>query len=309
MADTPKTLHVSAGPHITGPVSTRSIMGAVLVALLPTAIASGFIFGWRAWAVIAVTTAACVLFEWLYCLLMKKPNTIGDVSAVVTGVILAFNLPSTIPFWIAVIGAFVAIVVTKQLFGGIGCNFANPALVGRIVLFIGFTGRMTAYGFPVDATAGATPLVQLHSSTGAAMFKDLFLGTTGGVLGETCALTLILGGIFLVVIKVISPIIPLAYVGTVAVFSLVLGQDVLGQVFAGGLLLGAIFMATDYTTSPFTKIGKVIYGIFLGLITCLIRFYGSYAEGVSFALLLGNILVPYINNLTRQKPLGGAKAK
>jgi electron transport complex protein RnfD len=284
----------------------------VIIALLPALVASALIFGARALLVVGVTTAACVGFEYLYCLLMKKPIPVGDLSAVVTGLILAFNLPATIPLWIAIIGAFVAIVVTKQLFGGLGYNFANPALVGRLALFVGFAGRMTSYAFPktsVDALASATPLVAGNSVEGKDMLLNLLLGVHGGVLGETCALALILGGIYLVATKTISAAIPVAYIGTVAVFSLLAGEDVVLQLLSGGLLLGAIFMATDYVTSPFTLKGKIVYGIGLGIITCLIRFYGNMAEGVSFALLLMNLLVPYINGLTRQKPLGGAKAK
>ena len=196
--------------------------------------------------------------------------------------------------------------------GGLGFNFANPALLGRIVLFIGFAGRMTAYAFPqtdIDALASATPLVAGNSMAGKDMLLQLLLGAHGGVLGETCAVALILGGIYLIATKTISAAIPLSYIGTVAVLSLVLGQDVVLQLFSGGLLLGAFFMATDYVTSPFTFTGRIVYGVCLGVITCIIRFYGNMAEGVSFALLLMNLLVPYINDLTRQKPLGGAKAK
>ena len=256
-----KKLIVTASPHITNHTSTRGLMLNVCIALLPALVASTLIFGARALLVTGVTVGACVGFEALYCVVMKKPVPVGDFSAVVTGMILAFNLPATIPLWIAIIGAFVAIVVAKQLFGGLGFNFANPALLGRIVLFIGFAGRMTAYAFPqtdIDALASATPLVAGNS---------------------------------------------------MAVLSLVLGQDVVLQLFSGGLLLGAFFMATDYVTSPFTFTGRIVYGVCLGVITCIIRFYGNMAEGVSFALLLMNLLVPYINDLTRQKPLGGAKAK
>lgn len=304
-------LIVTSSPHITDNASTRKLMGNVLIALAPTAVASGFIFGFRAILVIAVTVGACIGFEALYCRLLKKEIPIGDLSAVVTGVILAFNLPSTLPLWMAVVGAFIAIVIVKQLFGGLGANFANPALVARIALFLGFAGRMTAYGFPthtVDALAGATPLVAGQSIEATSIFTQLLLGAHGGVLGETCALTLILGGVYLIVTKTINAAIPLVYIGTVAVFSLVAGQDVLLQIFSGGLLLGAFFMATDYVTSPFTTKGKIVFGIGLGVITCLIRFYGTMAEGVSFSILLMNLLVPYINDLTRQKPLGGGKA-
>lgn len=302
-----KKLVVTASPHITDSVTTRGIMLNVVFALLPTIVAAGLIFGARAWLLTGVTVAACVGFEALYNVLMKQPQTVGDFSAVVTGVILACNLPSTLPLWIAVIGAFVSIVVTKMLFGGLGCNFANPALVGRMVLFIGFAGRMTHYGFPQnasDAVASATPL----AATGTP-YLTLLLGTHGGVLGETCALTLILGGIYLIATKTISAAIPLSYLATVALFSLLAGQDPLAQILSGGVMLCAFFMATDYVTSPFTTLGRIVFGIGIGIITCVIRFYGNMAEGVSFSLLIMNLLVPYINGLTRQKPLGGAAKK
>lgn len=305
-----KKLIVSASPHITSHETTRGIMLNVCAALLPALIASSLIFGARALLVTGVTVASCVGFEALYCILLKKPVPVGDFSAVVTGMILAFNLPVSIPLWIAIIGAFVAIVVAKQLFGGLGHNFANPALLGRIVLFISFAGRMTAYTYPetdVDVLATATPLVA--GAQGKDIIVKLLLGTHGGMLGETCAAALLLGGLYLIATKTISAAIPLSYIGTVAVLSLILGQDVLLQLLSGGLMLGAFFMATDYVTSPFTFKGRIVYGICLGVLTCLIRFFGNMAEGVSFALLLMNLLVPYLNELTRQKPLGGVKAK
>ena len=305
-----KKLIVTASPHITNHTSTRGLMLNVCIALLPALVASTLIFGARALLVTGVTVAACVGFGALYCVVMKKPVPVGDFSAVVTGMILAFNLPATIPLWIAIIGAFVAIVVAKQLFGGLGFNFANPALLGRIVLFIGFAGRMTAYAFPqtdIDALASATPLVAGNSMAGKDMLLQLLLGAHGGVLGETCAVALILGGIYLIATKTISAAIPLSYIGTVAVLSLVLGQDVVLQLFSGGLLLGAFFMATDYVTSPFTLKGKLVYGVALGIVTFAIREWGSYAEGVSFALLFMNLWVPYINDLTRQTPYGYIK--
>ena len=308
----PKKLVVTASPHIVDQSSTRGLMGHVIIALMPALVASAFIFGFRALLVTGVTVAACVGFEALYCVLMKKPVPVGDLSAVVTGLILAFNLPATIPLWIAVVGAFIAIVVVKQLFGGIGCNFANPALVGRIALFVGFAGRMTAYAFPetdIDVLATATTLVAGKSLSSMDMLFNLAFGIHGGVLGETCSVMLLLGGIYLIVTRTISAAIPVAYLGTVAVLSLVFGQDVVLQLLGGGLLLGAFFMATDYVTSPFTLKGKIVYGIGLGVITCAIRFWGNMAEGVSFSLLIMNLLVPYINDLTRQKPLGGVKSK
>ncbi len=303
---------VKASPHIRDNSSTQKIMLDVIIALCPAIIASGIIFGLRALLLIAVTVIACVAFEYLYCKLMKKPIPVGDLSAVVTGILLAFNLPSTFPFWMAVIGAFVSIVIVKQLFGGLGHNFANPAIVGRIVLAVSFAGRMTNYAFPtfeggVDALASATPLVATRNAD--LPLLQLFLGVHGGVLGETCAAALLLGGIWLVARKVISPVIPVTYLATVAVISLIAGQEPLVQLLSGGLMLGAIFMATDYVTSPYTLTGKLVFGLGLGIITCAIRFWATSAEGVSYAILLMNVFVPYINDLTRQKPLGGAKKK
>lgn len=306
-----KKLLVTASPHILDNSTSGGLMGNVIIAMVPALIASVIIFGARVLLLTGVTVLSCVVFEWLTCKLLKRTNPIGDLSAVVTGMILSFNLPSTMPLWMAVIGAFVSIVVVKQLFGGIGFNFANPALVGRIVLAVSFAGRMTAYGYPktasIDALASATPLVAGNSVAGKDMLIPLLLGTHGGVLGETCAVALILGGIYLIITKTISPVTPIAFIGTVAVMSLLLGKDVITQLLSGGLLLGAFFMATDYVTCPFTRSGKLIYGICLGVITCTIRFYGNMAEGVSYALLIMNLFVPFINDLTRQKALGGAK--
>ena len=303
---------VKASPHIRDNSSTQKIMLDVIIALCPAIVASGIVFGWRALLVIGVTAAASVAFEYLYCYLMKKPITISDLSAVVTGILLAFNLPSTIPLWIAILGSFVAVVIAKQMFGGLGHNFANPAIVGRIVLAVSFAGRMTAYAYPavpggVDALAGATPLVATQHAD--LPLLQLFLGAHGGVLGETCAAALLLGGVYLVARRVISPAIPVTYLATVALVSLLAGQEPLVQLLSGGLMLGAIFMATDYVTSPYTLTGKLVYGVGLGVITCAIRFWASSTEGVSYAILLMNLFVPYINDLTRQKPLGGAKKK
>ena len=306
-------LIVTASPHITDKATTRGLMGNVIIALVPCIVASAIIFGWQALVLVAVTTASCVVFEYLYCALMKKPNTVGDLSAVVTGIILALNLPVSMArpsvIWIAVVGAFVAIVLVKELFGGLGMNFANPALVGRIVLFSGFTARMTAWVYPnaaVDALSAATPLGVADKANLPIM--ELFLGVHGGVLGETCILAILLGFVYLVATKTISPAIPVTYVATVAVMSLLCGQPVLVELFSGGLMFGAVFMATDYVTSPFTLKGKIVFGLGLGLITSLIRFWGNMAEGVSFAILLMNLLVPFINDLTCQVPLGAYKA-
>ena len=303
-------LIVTAAPHITGPDSTQKIMQRVCLALCPTLVAAVIIFGINALILTLVTVAACVFFEWGYCKLVHREVPVGDFSAVVTGMLLAFNLPSTLPWWMAVVGAFISIVIVKQLFGGLGYNFANPAIVGRIALAMGFAGRMTSFGYPrgVDAATAATPLAHI-ADFGPGDYVTLLLGNHGGVLGETCAITLLAGGIYLIVTKVISPIIPVTYLGTVAVLSLVAGQDPIVQLLSGGLILGAFFMATDYVTSPTTQKGKLIFGLGLGVITCAIRFLGTMAEGVSFSILLMNLVVPYIEVLTRQDKLGIAKVK
>ena len=303
-------LIVTAAPHITSPDTTQKIMGRVCLALVPTLVASVFILGFNALILTAVTVAACVAFEYGYCKLMGREVPVGDFSAVVTGLLLAFNLPATLPWWMAVVGAFIAIVIVKQLFGGLGYNFANPAIVARIALAVGFAGRMANYPKPangIDALASATPLAV--DGLGAGEYVTLLLGNHGGVLGETCAITILLGGIYLIATKVISPMIPVSYLGTVAVLSLIAGEDPIVQLLSGGLMLGAFFMATDYVTSPTTRKGKLVFGIGLGVITCAIRFLGTMNEGVSFAILLMNLTVPYIDVLTRQDKLGIAKAK
>lgn len=238
---------------------------------------------------------------------MKREQTIGDLSAVLTGLLLALNLPVTLPFWQAGIGCFAAIVIVKQLFGGLGQNFANPAIVGRIVLMLSFTSNMTSWVIPKyykadEIITGATPLV-----TGDASYKDLFLGNIGGCIGETCSLAILLGGIYLIIRKIISPVTPIAFIGTVALLDLIAGNDVIYNVLAGGLLLGAFFMATDYVTTPITSKGKLIFGIGCGLITFIIRQFGSYPEGISFAILLMNIVTPYIDRFTMAKPFGAKK--
>ncbi len=304
-------LIVTAAPHITSEDTTQKIMQRVSLALVPTLIASVIIFGLNALILTAVTVIACVVFEYLYCKLMGKEIPVGDFSAVVTGLLLAFNLPATLPWWMAVVGAFIAIVLVKQLFGGLGFNFANPAIVGRIALAVGFASRMTNYPLPangIDAFSSATPLA-VAGEVGAESYVTLLLGQHGGVLGETCAITLILGGLYLIWTKVISPVIPVTYIATVAVLSLIGGQDPIYQLLSGGLMLGAFFMATDYVTSPTTTKGKLVFGIGLGIITCAIRFLGTMNEGVSFAILLMNLTVPYIEVLTRQDRLGIAKVK
>lgn len=316
-------LQVGPSPHLTSGGTVPKIMLAVVVALLPTLAASAMVFGPRVLLLTGVTVAACVVFELLYCLLLKKPLPVGDLSAVVTGLILAFNLPPAFPLWMAVIGAFVSIVVAKQLFGGMGFNFANPALVGRIVLQLSFTGEMINYTYPtsragVDALASATPLYVAQSQE--LPLIDMLLGTHAGVLGETCALTLLLGGLFLLVTKVIKPAIPVVYLGGTFLFKFILllaGGAALGAsawqallyLLSGGLLLGAFFMATDYVTCPYTGTGKVVFGLGLAVLTVAMREWSNMHEGVSYALLLMNLLVPYINEATRARPLGVDRKK
>ena len=306
-------LTVSSAPHITGKDSSRSIMLDVIIAMVPALIAATMIFGSRALILTAVTVAACVVFEFLWNKALKKEQTIGDLSAVVTGMLLAFNMPATMPYWMAIIGAAFAIIMVKQLFGGIGYNFVNPAITARIILATSFAGSMTNFAFPVttcDALASATPLaanVAGAFADGSYPFYEMFLGMHGGVIGEVSALALLVGFVYLLIAKVISPVIPVTYVATVAVLAVVFGQNPLFHILGGGLLLGAIFMATDYVTSPYTVKGKIVFGIGLGLITMIIRIFGSMTEGVSYAILLMNLFVPYINRLTRQKPLGAPK--
>ena len=308
-------LILSVSPHLRAKTNTTILMLDVVIALVPALVASVIIFGLRALALVAVCVAACVLAEYLFGLLCKKPCTIGDLSAVVTGILLAFNLPIGLPFWQAVVGSVVAIVVVKQLFGGLGMNFANPAITARIVMFLAFSGTMSNYQIPStsgDLVATATPLVATGSDV-PSLF-NLFIGNNNGCIGETCALALILGCVYLLVRKVISFHIPVIFVATVFILSLLVapdGQSALNyatyQILSGGLMLGAIFMATDYVTSPVTSWGKVIFAIGCGLITFAIRQWGSYPEGVSFSILFMNILTPYINNWTPKKPFGGAK--
>lgn len=297
---------VAASPHVTTKNSTAVIMRDVLIALVPAVIAGCVVFGLRALLVVAVTTAACVFFEWGFEKLCHTPSTISDLSAAVTGVLLAMNLPVSIPLWQAVFGALVAMVAVKGLFGGIGKNFANPAITARIVMFLAFSKTMTAWVFP-DAVSSATPLAMMANGE-SVDYLTLLLGNHGGCLGETSALALLIGFAYLLIRGVISWHTPVCFVGTVFVLSLILGQDAVGQILSGGLMLGAIFMATDYSTTPSTDWGRVLFGIGAGLLTVLIRFYGAYAEGVSFAILFMNILTPYLSKWTRSKPLGGVPA-
>ena len=302
---------VSPSPQIRDNISTSKVMTHVLVALCPALAMSAYVFGGRALMLTGFCMITALIWERLCNLIMKRPDSTKDVSALVTGMLLAFNLPVTMPYWQAAIGTFVAIVIVKQLFGGLGQNFANPAIVGRIVLMLAFTGNMTHWVVPFydpdNIVTGATPLAAAPSPP--ADYLDLFLGKVGGCLGEVSAAALLIGGIYLIMMKIISVHTPLAFIGTVFVFSYLCGEDGIYQILAGGVMLGAFFMATDYVTTPVTKTGKVIFGIGCGIITCVIRFFGSYPEGVSFSILLMNILTPYIDMITKTKPLGAISKK
>ena len=304
-----KMLHLSVSPHAHCGRSTTTIMRDVLIALAPATVAGVVIFGLRSLLVILACVASCVAFEALFNKIVNKEQTIGDLSAVVTGLLLALNLPANLPIWQCVVGSAFAILVVKCLFGGLGCNVVNPAITARVFMLISFASVGTA-AFPVDATAGATPLVDLVAGN-AVDLKTLLLGTHGGAIGETCAIALVIGFLYLIVRNVITWHIPVSFIGSVFVLSLLVegnATDALAMVLSGGLLLGAIFMATDYVTSPATPAGKLIFGLGCGFITFLIRYYGSYPEGVSFAILLMNILNPYIDKLTAHKVFGGKKA-
>lgn len=312
-----KKLTVSASPHVRSAQTVSGIMLNVIIALIPALAASVWLFGLRVLLVCAVTVSVSVLSEYIARKVMKRHNTIGDLSAVVTGLILAFNLPVSIPLWMAAIGSVIAIVVAKQFFGGIGQNFVNPAIAGRIILMVSFPTAMTTWTAPFayKSTQGtittATPLAAEESELPSLL--KMFLGMRGGSLGETCAAALIIGGLYLIIRKIISPSIPLSFIGTVAVIMLIAGKGDLSfvayQLLSGGLMLGAFFMATDYATSPINFKGKIIFGIGCGIITSMIRLFGSLPEGVSFAIILMNILVPHIENLTTPKPFGTVKEK
>ena len=301
---------VSVSPHLHSKVDTKTLMRDVCIALVPALVASVIIFGFRTLLVTAVSVAAAVLTEFLYQKGTKQPVTIRDWSAAVTGMLLAFNLPVSIPLWQAAFGSIVAILVVKQLFGGLGRNFANPAIVGRIVLFLSFSKTMTAWTF-VDGVSTATPLSVMANGGQLPSLLQMFLGVKGGCLGEVSILALLIGLVYLLVRKIITWHTPAAFIGSVFVLSWLIGGDFMyavNQVLAGGLVLGAVFMATDYATTPSTNNGRLIFGLGCGLLTVMIRQWGSYAEGVSFAILFMNILTPYISKWTRTKPFGGVKA-
>lgn len=349
MSDTNKILTVSASPHVKSNDTTQRIMLDVVLALVPAGIAGCVIFGMRALLVIALCIGFSVLFEFLSRKIMKRSNTLGDLSAVVTGLLLAYNIPvldlakfdgklwkaTVMTVLLCAVGSFFAIVVTKQFFGGLGQNFANPAIVGRIVLLVSFPSAMTAFTAPrqaVDAITTATPLgilsdgslfdragdisAQISSLSADGYLPDLLsmlVGVKGGCIGEVSGILLILGGCYLLMRRVISPAIPVAFVGTVAVFMLIASRGSLPfvayEILGGGLLLGAIFMATDYTTSPITLKGKIVFGIGCGIVCSVIRLFCSMAEGVSYAILLMNIACPLIEMATKPRPFGVEKEK
>ncbi|MEE0111637.1 MAG: RnfABCDGE type electron transport complex subunit D [Oscillospiraceae bacterium] len=317
-------LTISSSPHVHSPITTRTIMRDVLIALLPALLGSIYFFGFRALTVTMVSVAACVFFEWAYCKLMKMHCKIYDLSACVTGVLLAFVCPVTIPYWTIILGDFFAIVIVKMLFGGLGRNIVNPALAGRAFMFswpvlmsnwvkVGFENAAGVFS-TADAVTAATPLANMHQGVLCEeSILDLFLGNVGGCLGETSALLLIIGFIYLLYRKVITARIPLAYIGTVAVLTFLFPQGndriawMAAQVFGGGLMLGAIFMATDYVTSPVTKLGQIVYGVGCGALTVMIRYFGGYNEGVSYAILCMNACVVLLDRIGRPVKFGAPK--
>lgn len=303
-----KLYNVSASPHIREDVNTRDIMFDVIVALLPATGFGIFNFGLQALIAILVTVAACVLTELVYNLLMKKPNTIGDLSAVVTGLLLALNLPHTAPWWIGVLGGVFAILVVKMLFGGLGQNIMNPALAARCFLLISFGSHMAT--FALDGIVGPTPLAILKAN-GKVDLLSMFVGTTGGTIGETSTLAILIGAAYLLLKKVITWKIPVIYIASLVLYLGFFGKGFdmtyLGaHLCGGGLMLGAFFMATDYTTSPITPLGQVIYAVLLGVLTGIFRVNGASAEGVSYAIIFANLLVPLIEKISIPRPFGKA---
>ncbi len=322
-----KKLTVSASPHVRSSETTTGIMLDVIISLVPALIMSIVYFGTRALALAAVTIGSAVLAEYISRKVMKRNGTLGDLSAVVTGLILALNLPSTLPLWIGAIGSVVAIVVVKQMFGGIGQNFVNPAMTARIILMVSFPTAMAKWvapftnGWAADAVTTATPMASLAAAKGGDLslagdlpsLTQMLIGYHGGSMGEVCSLALLAGALYLLLRRVISPAIPFSFIGTVAVCMLIAGKGnlefVAYELLGGGLFLGAFFMATDYTTSPINLKGRIVFGIGCGLITSVIRIFGSLPEGVSFSIILMNILVPHIERLTTSKPFGFVKEK
>jgi len=327
---TNKFLTMTASPHIKSPIKTKNIMADVIIALAIPLVWAIYVFGFRALTITVICSASCAFFEYAYRKLMKKSNTVSDLSAVVTGMLLAFSLPVSVPLWLPVIGAFFAIVIVKQLYGGIGKNIVNPALAARVFLFIAYPTELTTFTAPgaklnpfainvakqaSEVIAGATPLVDLKNGiTPDADITSTLIGNIPGTIGEVSATLLILTGVYLIIRGVITWHIPVTYIATVAALTFlfpageVAGLDsMLLHLFSGGLMLGAFFMATDYVTSPATKTGRIIYGIGCGLITVFIRYFGGYPEGVSFAILIMNLFVWYLDKATKPKIFGGVK--
>ena len=297
---------VSGTPHVRSKESIQSIMRDVIIALVPATAAGIYYFGLRALILIVAAIISAVFFEWLYEKITKKPVTINDLSAVVTGLLLAMNLPASAPVWVAIVGSAFAIIFAKQLFGGLGQNFINPALAGRAFLLASYPTEMTTWvvpnGLAADAATYATPLAQLKNGALDASLKQLVMGQVGGTIGETCAIALIIGGIYLLYKHVISWKIPVIYIATVFILFAVIGRHgmrmPLQEIFAGGVMLGGIFMATDYASSPVTPKGQVIFAVGAGLLTYLIRTFGGYPEGVSYSILIMNCCVPLIERFT-----------
>ena len=307
--------HVSSSPHVRAKDTTSRIMLYVIIALLPTSLFGIYNFGYKALVLILVTIASCVASEWVFNKIVHKKQTIDDLSAVVTGLLLALNLPATLPWWEAVIGGVFAIVVVKCLFGGLGQNFMNPALGARCFLLIAFAADMTKFGITkngIEVYSSVTPLAAMRNGE-AVNTMDMLIGRTAGTIGETSAIAILIGAIFLILMGVINLRIPASYIITFAVFMFLFGAQqfdinyVVAELCGGGLMLGAFFMATDYVTSPITPSGKIIYGILLGILTGLFRLFGANAEGVSFAIILGNLLVPIIEKHTIPKAFGVKK--
>ena len=299
--------HVSANPHVRDNGSTQKIMLDVIIALLPATIFGIYIFGASAALTVAISVATCVVVEYIYQKLMKQPITVGDLSAALTGLLLALNLPSGAPFWMPILGGIFAIIVVKQVFGGLGQNFMNPALGARCFLLIAFAANMT--NFTIDSYTGATPLAAMRNGD-PVNTMDMLIGRTAGTIGETSAIAILIGAIFLILMGVIDLRIPASYIITFIVFMLLFsghGADwtyITAQLCGGGLMLGAFFMATDYVTSPITPMGQIIFGICCGIFTGLFRCFGANAEGVSFAIILSNILVPMIEKYTVPRAFG-----
>lgn len=308
-----KNLAVSSSPHLRDNASTQRIMQEVCLALAPAGIAGVILFGAHAAALIAASVITAVLAEFLYQKLTRQKITIGDWSAVVTGLLLAYNLPAGAPVWLAVVGALIAIVLVKQIFGGIGSNFLNPALAARAILFVSWSSLMSTYPatqFAVDGTSSATALATLGSGSAEGVsLWNLMIGNCGGVLGETCKLAILAGGIYLILRGIVDWRIPVSFIGTVFVCYLIKdgAEMALYQLMAGGLMLGAFFMATDYATSPVSRWGRVIMGVGCGVLLFVIRAYASYPEGCSFAILFMNVCTPMIDKFTMPKPFGEVK--